>query len=54
MRVPEELAVVEGAQDIDMERVGNALVLRPVVQVTIGDLTLIRSMLSISVAHAWA
>ena len=58
VRVPEELAVVEDAQDIDMERVGNTLVLRPVgrpvVQVTIGDLTLIRSMLSISVAHAWA
>ena len=54
VRIPKELAFVEGAQDIDMERVGNALVVRPVVQVTIGDLTLIRSMLSISVAHAWA
>ena len=58
VRIPKELAFVEGAQDIDMERVGNTLVLRPVlrpvVQVTIGDLTLIRSMLSISVAHAWA
>ena len=53
-RIPKELAFVEGAQDIDMERVGNTLVLRPVVQVTIGDLTLIRSMLSISVATAWA
>ena len=58
VHIPKELAFVEGAQDIDMERVGNTLVLRPVVrpvvQVTIGDLTLIRSMLSISVAHAWA
>ena len=54
VRIPKELAFVKGAQDIDIERVGNTLVLRPVVQVTIGDLTLIRSMLSISVAHAWA
>ena len=52
VRIPEELAVVEGAQDIDIERVGNRLVLRPVgrpvVQVTIGDLTLIRSMFSLN------
>lgn len=54
VHIPKELAFVEGAQDIDMERVGNTLVVRPVVQVTIGDLTLIRSMLSISVANAWA
>ena len=54
VRIPKELAFVEGAQNIEMERVGNTLVLRPVVQVTIGDLTLIRSMLSISVATAWA
>ena len=51
MRVPEELAFVKGAQDIDMERVGNTLVLRPVgrpvVQVTIGDLTLILAMFSL-------
>ncbi len=53
-RIPKELAFVEGAQDIDWERVGNTLVVRPVVQVTVGDLTLIRSMLSISVATAWA
>ena len=53
VHIPKELAFVEGAQDIDMERVGNTLVVRPVVQVTIGDLTLIRSMLSISVANAW-
>jgi antitoxin VapB len=52
VRIPRELAFVEGAQNIDMERVGNTLVLRPVVrpvvQVTIGDLTLIRSMLSLN------
>ena len=54
VRIPKELAFVESAQNIDWERVGNTLVLRPVVQVTIGGLTLIRSMLSISVANAWA
>lgn len=58
VRIPKELAFVQGAQNIDMERVGNALVVRPVVrpvvQVTIGDLPLILSMLSISVANAWA
>jgi antitoxin VapB len=52
VRIPKELAFVEGAQDIDMERVGNTLVLRPVVrpvvQATIGDLTLIRSMFSLN------
>ena len=51
MRIPKELAFVKGAQDIDIERVGNTLVLRPVgrpvVQVTIGDLTLILAMFSL-------
>jgi hypothetical protein len=32
--------------DIDIERVGNTLVLRPVVQATIGDLTPILSLFS--------
>lgn len=48
LRIPKELAFVQGAQNIDMERVGNALVVRPVVQVIIGDLTLIRSMFSLN------
>ena len=52
VRIPEELAFVKGAQDIDIERVGNTLgvrpIVRPVVQVTIGDLTLIRSMFSLN------
>jgi len=52
VRIPTELAFVEGAQNIDMERVGNTLVVRPVVrpvvQVTIGDLTLIRFMFSLN------
>ena len=48
VRIPKELAVVEGAQDIDIERVGNALAVRPVVQLTIGDLTLILAMFSLN------
>jgi antitoxin VapB len=46
VRIPKELAFVEGAQDIDIERVGNTLVLRPVVQATIGDLTPILALFS--------
>jgi antitoxin VapB len=46
VRIPKELAFVAGAQDIDIERVGNTLVLRPVVQATIGDLTPILSLFS--------
>jgi len=46
VRIPKELAFVDGAQDVDIERVGNTLVLRPVVQETIGDLTPILSMFS--------
>ncbi|MDD2808824.1 AbrB/MazE/SpoVT family DNA-binding domain-containing protein [Rhodoferax sp.] len=32
VRIPKELAFADGAQDVDIERVGNTLVLRPVVQ----------------------
>lgn len=39
VRIPKELGFVDGAQDVEIERVGNTLVLRPVVQETIGDLT---------------
>jgi len=46
VRIPKELAFVEGAQDIDIERVGNTLVLRPVAQATIGDLTPILALFS--------
>ncbi len=35
VRIPKEVAFVEGAQEIDIECVGNTLVLRPVVQATI-------------------
>jgi antitoxin VapB len=39
VRIPKELAFVDGAQDVEVERVGNTLVLRPVVTETIGDLS---------------
>jgi antitoxin VapB len=46
VRIPKELAFVDSAQDVEVERVGNTLVLRPVVQETIGDLTPILSKFS--------
>ena len=46
VRIPKELGFVDVAQDVEVERVGNTLVLRPVVQETIGDLTPILSMFS--------
>ena len=46
VRIPKELAFVDGAQDVEVERVGNTLVLRPIVQETIGDLAPILSMFS--------
>lgn len=39
VRIPKELAFIDPAQDLEIERVGNTLVLRPLVQETIGDLT---------------
>jgi antitoxin VapB len=40
VRIPKELGFVDAAQDdVDVERVGNTLVLRRVAQETIGDLT---------------
>ena len=39
VRIPKELVFEGGAQDVDIERLGNTLVLRPVVTETIGDLS---------------
>lgn len=39
VRIPKELGFVDSAQDVEVERVGNTLVLRRVAQETIGDLT---------------
>ena len=38
VRIPKELAFVDAAQDVEIERVGNSLVVRPVVQETLADL----------------
>jgi antitoxin VapB len=46
VRIPKELGFVDSAQDIEVERVGNTLVLRLVVQETIGDLSAILAMFS--------
>ena len=46
VRIPKELGFVDAAQDLEVERVGNTLVLRRVTQETIGDLTDILAMFS--------
>jgi antitoxin VapB len=38
VRIPKELAIVEAAQEVEIERVGNTLVVRPVVRETLDDL----------------
>jgi antitoxin VapB len=38
VRIPKELAIAEASQEVEIERVGNTLVVRPVVQETLGDL----------------
>ena len=46
VRIPKELAFVDAAQDIEVERVGNTLVLRPVMQETLADIGEIFAMFS--------
>lgn len=38
IRIPRELAIVEASQDVEIERVGNTLVIRPAEKKTLGDL----------------
>jgi len=38
VRIPKELAFAEALQEVEIERVGDTLVVRPVTQETIGDL----------------
>ena len=38
VRIPKELAFIEPAQDVEIERVGNTLVLRPVQQKTLAGI----------------
>lgn len=38
IRIPKDLAIVDSSQEVEIERVGNTLVVRPVVRETLGDL----------------
>lgn len=46
VRIPKELDFVDAAQDVEVERVGNTLVMRLVAQETLADLGKIVSMFS--------
>ncbi|TXT41163.1 MAG: SpoVT/AbrB domain-containing protein [Comamonadaceae bacterium] len=46
VRIPKELGFVDAAQELEVERVGNTLVLRPVVQETLADIGDIFAMFS--------
>ena len=46
VRIPKELGFVDAAQDIEVERVGNTLVLRRVEQETLADIGNILAMFS--------
>lgn len=37
VRIPKELAIVEAAQEVEIERVGNTLVVRSATHETLGD-----------------
>ncbi len=38
VRIPKELAIVEAAQEVEIERIGNSLVVRPIAQQNFDDL----------------
>jgi antitoxin VapB len=46
VRIPKELGFVDSAQDIEVEKVGNTLVLRTVTQTSLGDLGEVLAMFS--------
>ncbi|HMW24942.1 MAG TPA: type II toxin-antitoxin system VapB family antitoxin [Burkholderiaceae bacterium] len=46
VRIPKELAFVEAADEVEIERVGNTLVLRPAEQRTLADLGEVFAMFS--------
>ncbi|UQN12729.1 antitoxin [Methylococcus capsulatus] len=46
IRIPKELAIAEVAQQVEIERVGNTLVIRPVAQESLADVTDILAMFS--------
>jgi antitoxin VapB len=46
VRIPKELGFVDAAQDVEVERVGNTLVLRLVAQETLADIGKVLGMFS--------
>lgn len=46
IRIPKELAIADVAQQVEIERVGNTLVIRPVAQESLADVTDILAMFS--------
>jgi len=46
VRIPKELAIVEASQEVEIERVGNTLVVRPVAQQTLAGIGEIFAMFS--------
>ncbi len=46
VRIPKELAIAEASQEVEIERVGNTLVVRPVVQETLENIGEIFAMFS--------
>jgi antitoxin VapB len=46
VRIPKELAIVEAAQEVEIEQVGNTLVVRPVAQQTLAGIGEIFAMFS--------
>lgn len=46
VRIPKELAFVESAQEVEIERVGNSLVIKPVERNTLADLGEILALFS--------
>lgn len=46
VRIPKELAIVDAAQEVEIERVGNTLVVRPVEQRTLAGIGEIFAMFS--------
>jgi antitoxin VapB len=46
VRIPKELAIVDASQDVEIERVGDTLVVRPVAQPTLAGIGEIFAMFS--------
>jgi len=46
VRIPKELAIVEAAQEVEIERVGNTLVVRPVERKSLAGIGAILAMFS--------